>query len=293
MEKFGKALVIASLGAVLWGAAAGCSNDSTDGFHAYGDAKPITVESPKTQPAGGTQPVPGPAALGSPATPGAPQPANGSRDAGGSADTGNLQPSSATKKRPGDSSPAALASATATGPPRADVASLSVPADGQPSVGRRPAEASRPAPRKVQLLVPTREFKTEGPEAALRVTYDDIDLLKVLNMEPVTPDAPALMPPWLKSLDGRRIRIRGFMYPTFQESGIRGFGLARDNQICCFGRDPKIYDVFDVALREGVVTDYISGRPFDVVGVFHIRPDAEDGKLLRLYEMDDAIVIAK
>jgi hypothetical protein len=145
--------------------------------------------------------------------------------------------------------------------------------------------------RKVQLLVPNKTFRAEGE--ALRVSYDDIDLLKVLNMDPVAPDAATYMPAWLKALDGRRIRIRGFMYPTFQQTGVHAFGLARDNQICCFGRNPKIYDVFDVVLHEGTTTNYIPNRPFDVVGVFHIRPEAEDGKLYRLYEMDDASVVTK
>jgi hypothetical protein len=155
--------------------------------------------------------------------------------------------------------------------------------------GLRTVAASEP--RKVQVLVPNKTFRAEGE--ALRVSYDDIDLLKVLNMDPVLPDAAAYMPAWLKGLDGRRIRIRGFMYPTFQQTGVHAFGLARDNQICCFGRNPKIYDVFDVVLHEGATTNYIPNRPFDVVGVFHIRPEAEDGKLFRLYEMDDASVVTK
>jgi hypothetical protein len=158
--------------------------------------------------------------------------------------------------------------------------------------GAVPASATTSA-RKVQLLVPQRNFKIEGPEGASRVSYDDIDLLKVLNMDPVPPDAAAMMPAWLKGLEGKRVRIRGFMYPTFSQTGIHAFGLARDNQICCFGRNPKIYDVFDVKLRDGVTTEYLPNRPFDVVGVFHIRPEAEDGKLFHLYDMDDATVVAK
>jgi hypothetical protein len=81
------------------------------------------------------------------------------------------------------------------------------------------------------------------------------------------------------------------MYPPFETTGIRGFVLARDNQICCMGRDPKRYDVIDVFLRRGVTTDYISNRPFDVVGVFHIQPEADDGELYQLYVIDDAIII--
>ena len=153
--------------------------------------------------------------------------------------------------------------------------------------------SSRTLTRKVQLLVPNRIFKSEGPEGACRVSYDDIDLLKVLNMDPVPPNVGTLMPGWLKGLEGRRIRIRGFMYPTFQQTGVHAFGLARDNQICCFGGNPKIYDLFDVFLRDGITTAYIPNRPFDVVGVFHIRPEADAGKLYHLYEMNDATVITK
>ncbi len=152
-------------------------------------------------------------------------------------------------------------------------------------------------PREVKVLVKNRTFRKTSPENALRVSYDDIDLLKVLNMEPVTPNAPELMPEWLKKLDGARIRIRGFMFPPYQQTDIEAFQLARDNQICCFGKNPKIYDLFPVILRDGETTDYILNRPFDVVGTFHIKVetiDGElDGELGRIYMITDAIVIDK
>ncbi len=142
--------------------------------------------------------------------------------------------------------------------------------------------------REIKLLIPSKTFKVEGPEEAFRVSFDDVDLLKVLNMDPVVPKAPELMPDWLKKLDGKRVRIRGFMFPPFSETGIRAFTLARDTEICCFGRNPLPYDLIDVFLREGVETDYIDLRPFDVVGVFHIGEEIEPGYL---YSIDDAIVI--
>jgi hypothetical protein len=190
-------------------------------------------------------------------------------------------PGPADLKNPNSSAPAkTLASAPTSSVPGSSTMTAKGPQAGASSDSR-----------KVQVLVPNKTFRNEGE--SVRVSYDDIDLLKVLNMDPVLPDPQNYMPAWLKSLDGRRIRIRGFMYPTFQQTGVHAFGLARDNQICCFGRNPKIYDVFDVVLREGTTTNYIPNRPFDVVGVFHIRPEAEAGKLYRLYEMDDAAVISK
>ncbi len=155
------------------------------------------------------------------------------------------------------------------------------------------ATVENAGPRKIELLVAQRDFTNEGPEGALRVSFDDLDLLKVLNMEPVPEDAVRHFPPWLKALDGQRIRVRGFMYPTFESSGITQFVLARDNQICCFGRNPKVYDLVSIDMRAGKSTEYIQNRPFDVVGTFRIDLLAEGGKPLGLYWIEDAIVLSK
>ncbi len=163
--------------------------------------------------------------------------------------------------------------------------------DATVAATEKPKTDETPEPLEIKVLVPNNQFQEVGPENAIRVSYDDIDLLKVLNMEPVPADCVKYFPDWLKNLDGKRIRLRGFMYPPFQETDLPFFVLARDNAICCFGRDPKRYDVIDVTMRDGVTTDYIANRPFDVVGVFHIAPETSQGQLYQLYLIDDAIVI--
>ena len=160
-----------------------------------------------------------------------------------------------------------------------------------PATRTRPAlipagPSANPLPGGVRILIPTKTFRPEGKERALRVSFDDLDLLKVLNMEPITPDAVDQMPDWLKGLEGQTIRLRGFMYPPSFPDGITRFLLARDNQICCFGRNPKAYDIVAVTLREDAPTHYIENRPFDVLGTFHIEQqtfdDIESGTLYRL-----------
>lgn len=149
-------------------------------------------------------------------------------------------------------------------------------------------------PREIKLLVPDKTFRVEGPEGALRVSYDDLDLLKVLNMEPVTADAPDHLPQWLKDLEGKRIRLRGYMRPGELSEKLPFFVLARDTQACCFGPNTKPYDIIPVIMRKGVTTDYIHLRPFDLVGVFHINVemDLDDAsKVEFLYYIDDAVVI--
>ena len=167
-------------------------------------------------------------------------------------------------------------------------------ANDQPAEGKSPTvteSANASSSTNSTPVDQSRSFKVEGPEQAIRVSFDDVDLLKVLNLDPVPADAPERLPKWLKALDGKRIRVRGFMFPPFQDTDIRGFVLARDNQICCFGRTPKEYDLIDTFMRKGVATHYIQGRPFDVVGVFHIKSDIE--KYTAMYELEDAIVIEK
>ena len=156
-----------------------------------------------------------------------------------------------------------------------------------------PAEATTGSASPTSEAKPddARTFKVEGPENSIRISFDDVDLLKVMNLDPVPADAPERLPKWLKELDGKRIRVRGFMYPPFQDTDIRGFVLARDNQICCFGRTPKEYDLVDIFLRKGVSTHYIQNRPFDVVGIFRIKSEIE--KYTAMYELEDAIVIEK
>lgn len=149
-------------------------------------------------------------------------------------------------------------------------------------------------PHKVELLIKEKSFRRDSRTDSLQVSFDDLDLLKVLNMEPVTEDADKLMPDWLLGLNGKRVRVRGFMYPTYETEGIEKFVLARDNQICCFGRDPKVYDLVQVNMKSGKTTSYIPPiRAFDVVGTFQINMMAEEGKPYGLYFIDQAEVLSR
>ncbi|QDT32711.1 hypothetical protein [Thalassoglobus polymorphus] len=158
-------------------------------------------------------------------------------------------------------------------------------------------------PREIKLLVKEREFTKESKHDAWRVTFDDIDLLKTLNMEPVPLNAEDYLPDWLTALQGQKIILRGWMFPPDESEGIRRFMFVRDNQICCFGRKAKVYDKLWVKLQDGETSKYIQGRPFDLVGTFKIESWPEDERdektgefvetLGLLYHIDDATIIQK
>lgn len=68
-----------------------------------------------------------------------------------------------------------------------------------------------PAGQPIKLLIPDKSFRPDPQTGSLRISYDDFDLLKILNMEPVPADAVEHFPDWLRSLDGKKVRVRGFM----------------------------------------------------------------------------------
>lgn len=291
------------------GLLAGCGGSDADQYQTF---QPVTGSDGSATPIAGvqSQPVPAkaqaaqlpaaatgavPAAAG--AEPQPSDPAAGTADAGSSPAGAVAEPVSVGAEG-GEPGPAA-ASATAANAGVSDGVSAGAQAGSAQSgvVG----SADRPVidngvageVRQIQLLVPQKRFRRERPSEAVRVSYDDIDLLKVLNMEPVPPDAVQHFPEWLKSLDGKLVRIRGFMFPTYVATGLKEFALARDNGICCFVRQPKIYDIMTVQLAEGETTDYIANRPFDVEGIFRIDPDADQSELSRLYRIEQAKVLEK
>lgn len=290
------------LGPLLLAALPGCNQQDSAGYVEFRKTEPVTpdnkTETANQAPGDVTSPAetvatpPSPAETPTTTSPDAPSATTETVDGSGTksttadgtpvtADAGNPQTTSPSAEQPG-SADAQMNARTVT----SEQSGLTGPAD-QPTVDNAVATETR----EVKLLIPEKRFRRERPGNSLRVGYDDIDLLKVLNMEPVPPNAPDFFPAWLKELDGKTIRIRGFMYPTFVATGLTEFVLARDNGICCFVRQPKVYDIIGVVMAEGETTDYIANRPFDVEGIFRIDPQADDKDLSRLYRIEQAKVL--
>ena len=152
---------------------------------------------------------------------------------------------------------------------------------------------SQSAPGSADPAAP-RTFAVEGPEGAFRISFDDLDLLKIIKMDDVTPDCVSKMPQWMRDLAGKKIRIRGFMKPLHVSEGLPEFPLVRSTDLCCFGPKGKVYHMAAVALKKGTTTDYIELKPFDVVGTFRIEPiELGDGVVFLLYHIDEATIIQK
>lgn len=128
---------------------------------------------------------------------------------------------------------------------------------------------------------PAAEGAAPSPEQLADKTFDDIKF----DIEPGDPFDRSLLTDAIRELDGRRMRIRGYILPTAQKRGIEQFVLVRDNQECCFGPGAALYDCILVTMQEGETAEF-SVRPVAVEGEFTIDEFyGPDGAPLAIYRL--------
>ncbi|MBL9125332.1 MAG: DUF3299 domain-containing protein [Planctomycetaceae bacterium] len=169
-------------------------------------------------------------------------------------------------------SPAAAPETTAA------ATSAALPAD--PRGGATPPAAAAPPPPSRPRAASTARRK---PGEVQEITFDDIKF----PMEKEDPFKRELLTPQIVALDGQPIRIRGYILPSFQQTGITQFVLVRDNLQCCFGPGAALFDCIIVEMRPGKSTDY-TVRPVSVEGKFTLAElvNPDDGKHLAIYHLD-------
>ncbi len=95
----------------------------------------------------------------------------------------------------------------------------------------------------------------------------------------------SMLTPKAKSLFDKKIRIRGYMYPTLRRRGLSQFVLVRDNMECCFGPGAALYDCVLVSMKPGQTAEYTI-RPIAVEGVFRLEEVmGPEGRPLAIYQM--------
>jgi hypothetical protein len=114
------------------------------------------------------------------------------------------------------------------------------------------------------------------------VTFDTIKL----ELKKGDPYTPLLLTQQVKQLDGKQIRIRGYILPSFQQTGIKQFVLVRDNMECCFGPGALLHDCILVEMVPPATAEF-TVRPVSVFGTFSIREvKGPDGNYLAIYHLD-------
>ena len=131
-------------------------------------------------------------------------------------------------------------------------------------------------------VAPARPAAPARPGAPREITFDDIKF----EMEKGAPFTSDLLPKRVTSLEETRVRIRGYILPSFQQTGLTQFVLVRDNMECCFGPGAALYDCIVVRMEPGKSADF-SIRPVAVQGTFRLQElRGPDGNHLAIYAMD-------
>ena len=125
--------------------------------------------------------------------------------------------------------------------------------------------------------------RTAGGGAVKEVTFDDIKL----DMKKGDPYDSSKLTDKVKQLENKPIRIRGYILPSFQQTGIRQFVLVRDNMECCFGPGALLHDCILVEMLPPATATF-TVRPISVEGTFSIREvkDPTNGNHLAIYHLD-------
>lgn len=152
------------------------------------------------------------------------------------------------------------------------------------SVGPTETPRSRSAATAADESVPVAAPVARPSPGAVpaEITFDDIKL----DLAKGAPFRREVLTERVTGLDGRRIRIRGYILPSFQQSGLTQFVLVRDNQECCFGPGAALHDCIVVRMQPGRTADF-SIRPVAVAGTFRVAElRGPDGNHLAIYALE-------
>jgi hypothetical protein len=126
--------------------------------------------------------------------------------------------------------------------------------------------------------IPTR------PGEPIDLTFDDLKF----DIEKGADYKPSMLTDSIKQLDGQTVRLRGFVRPSFKQTGIKNFILVRDNQECCFGPGAALYDCVMVKMADDLSIDF-TVRPVSMVGTLYLKEFiGKDKKVWAIFRMKDA-----
>ena len=94
-----------------------------------------------------------------------------------------------------------------------------------------------------------------------------------------------MITPAIERLSNNKVRIRGYILPPFQQTGLTRFVLVRDNMACCFGPGAAIYDSMIVDMQPGKTIDY-KLQPIVVEGTFNVHEvRSPSGRYMSIYHL--------
>jgi hypothetical protein len=153
------------------------------------------------------------------------------------------------------------------------------------------AVAAGAAASRVAVDTPPAAPSPAAPATGRRVAPRDISFDDIkLDLKKGDPFSRDLLPTRVTALEKTPIRIRGYILPSFQQTGLTQFVLVRDNMECCFGPGALLHDCVVVRMKPGKTASF-SIRPVAVTGTFRVEElRGPDGRHLAIYALDGEAV---
>lgn len=156
--------------------------------------------------------------------------------------------------------------------PQATVASRAAAAVSEQAPADEPAAESTP---------PVRTVSQRAAGGITDITFDDLKF----DIELQQPFERKMLTPEIEKLVGTRIRIRGFMGPTYQAEGIKTFPLYRNTECPFLGPKCPVYDVLVIDMQGDATASYSSGAVM-VEGTLRIKEVlGYDDKPIAVYQI--------
>lgn len=143
--------------------------------------------------------------------------------------------------------------------------------------GDRPAVDLPRAASSSKAGVERKSDDSPWAEQIKEITFDDLKLK--IDLKKRADYDSSLQTEKVKQLEGKPVRIRGFLFPSFKQSGITQFVLVYDD---C----PPVDNCVIVEMVPPNTIDFVV-HAIDVEGIFSIRElKGPDGNVLAIYHMD-------
>lgn len=161
---------------------------------------------------------------------------------------------------------------------------------GQPikPLSPKPAEA---ATNTVSSVAPvagssTNGFAVVGFDTLSTFKYDVPEDSGSKTNAPAASDPDNQIPANVKSFNGRRVALKGFMLPLKVEGGlVTELLLMRDQSMCCYGSVPKINEWVAVKMTSAGIKP-VMDQAVTMYGTIKIGAMRENGYLVGIYQMD-------
>ena|SRR5581483_3515104 len=97
----------------------------------------------------------------------------------------------------------------------------------------------------------------------------------------------AMIPTAIKALDGKKVRIEGFMLPTSwgDKGKVTNFLLMRNQISCCYGGPSQVHEFVTIRVQGKGVKSEMESTVL-VGGVLHVGAMRENGQLVGIYRLE-------